>query len=251
MKPSECGKFVVVILKSGKTIVIQLPAEALLDETLSSGKIHMPSSSQPSPISSLESRGTTGISTFGISKGQVISNRSCIIRHTQGSSGHMVSFKSGDRPSIQLTNHTGSNVRSLELLSLPLTQNIGQTTSTALMPQSEDEPLRVIVNSNSRTNYSMNEIDDNPFPALIERKIELITPQEMNGNDKQRAQLYNTSTLYPSLKATFKLTRSTVELFEVCTRDQIKVLSHYCLALPQMLLRQVGLFHHYGRHYQT
>ncbi|KAF2874799.1 hypothetical protein BDV95DRAFT_299092 [Massariosphaeria phaeospora] len=198
MKTSECGMFVVLamehtLFQKSSTVVVPIPPE--LAQTLNNSQPPTVDPS-PTPASDLVKIGSTDLSTFGISKGQVLSNNTCILRPGNGITGHVLDLQSGDTPSIRLTQFGGSTSQSLELLSLPLSTNIQHTEPTALMPKSDDEPLRIIINAKSRMNYTFNDEADRTYPALIERQVQFAQAEQGNLLNPNRKRLRIDDTSY-------------------------------------------------------
>jgi hypothetical protein len=172
VKISDCRDYVVVSHES-TTTVVKLPVELLRRNHLSSPLSHLlnPTTNEASQLTHL---GSTNVAAFGLKRGQVLTNTSCIVSSSGETAGHILENRGGDKPSIRLMQiGANSDLRSLELIQLPLSGRVEHTTLTALMPKTGEDSLKVLINSKSQTEYSMKDESDH-YPALIERKMDEI-----------------------------------------------------------------------------
>jgi hypothetical protein len=167
LKISECGDYV-VLSHAANTTVVKIPSEFLELKSMSLKQLLKPTSATTSDLVHL---GSTELAHFGLQHGQTVTNPTCHL----GPAGEPITLvleqRGGDRPSIQLTQlGSGNGRQTLELLALPLSNDVKHTAVTALMPNTEEGSLRLIVNSRSRSDYSMKD-DNTYYPALIERNV--------------------------------------------------------------------------------
>lgn len=167
IKISECGEYIVLSHET-TTTVVKIPAELLGRNRMSLGHLLNGTSATESQLAHL---GSTDVAAFGFKKGQVLNNTTCIVSSSGETTGHILESRGGDKPSIRLTHlDPDKGLQALEFVSLPLSNNVEHTTLTAMLPKSQHDSLRVLINSKSRAEYSMKD-DNDYYPALINRRI--------------------------------------------------------------------------------
>jgi hypothetical protein len=167
LKISECGDYV-VLSHAASTTVVKIPPESLEQKSVSSNPLPKPTFATTSDLVHL---GSTKLAQFGLQHGQIITNPTFHLGPVGEPIALVLEQRGGDRPSVQLTQLVPGNGRqTLELLSLPLSNDVNHTAVTVLMPNTEEGSLKLIVNSKSRSDYSMKD-DNTYYPSLIERNI--------------------------------------------------------------------------------
>ncbi|PSN67500.1 hypothetical protein BS50DRAFT_677032 [Corynespora cassiicola Philippines] len=94
---------------------------------------------------------------------------------------HMVmTVQGGDTPSLQLSQNNQLK-ESLQLASLPLSRHFKYKIPAVWIPKSADDPVRLLVNREPREGYHSNLEKDPLFPALVERRIDVYAPLQVQG----------------------------------------------------------------------
>lgn len=173
---SDCGKYVVLVGK-GLPIVVEIP------KIPPRNTLEIVDQKNPGP-NGLATIGNMDLSEFTFRTEQ-LQKAGSVVSCRNGKVSSVVTVKSGDRPTILITEVGQRAGTELELLNLPPSVDMDHSTPSIMIPKYPRDTVQLAINMNSRSDYSMIGRQDSNLPMLIERDARAVRRLVSTNNNRK------------------------------------------------------------------
>lgn len=174
---SESSRYILSSRNNTPTVVevpasIFSPTDIIENVITDSPAVPQPSTKESSSLT-ITHMGNSDITKFGLRPGGVVANVTAV--KDCNDKTMIIDTQAKDEASVRLsTKDQNGTSHTLELVTLPKEFDIQHTNSTVVMPKTQDDYLRIILNPEPHTEYSMSSNHHHVVPTVVERDQRLI-----------------------------------------------------------------------------